>query len=312
MLQLLNVLLFGLIVWWAGPDAWRQVLTGVPKHVLNAFLLVGSATVLSAARLQLMAHALAGRRLGPWQRFYHLNMTARAIGLIIPRSISTFAGKPVALHGLGLSLKKSVWSVLVDNLFDLVLLGVLAIPALLFLAERASAQMTIALALGLILASAAGLWWLSGGSRLSRLVSLAKRVAPLEAILPRTRRAATDWLPQRRAAVQALTLTLLLNAALAGCYHQISRAVGLSYPWAVFAAAFPGAQLSLVLAVTPGGLGLFDAGWYGMLLLGGVPSQDALTFVVAQRAYVFVFVLCWAGLGALTSLIMDKIGRTPN
>jgi uncharacterized membrane protein YbhN (UPF0104 family) len=56
------------------------------------------------------------------------------------------------------------------------------------------------------------------------------------------------------------------------------------------------------VAVTPGGLGLFDAGWYGVLLLGGVPNQEALTFVIAQRAYIFIFVLVWAGFSVLLSL----------
>jgi hypothetical protein len=308
LLQLLSLLFFGLILWWAGPDAWRQILTGDPKHALIAFLLLGVATVLSATRLQLVAHALAGRQLGSWQRFYYLNMTARAIGLVIPRSISTFAGKPVGLRSLGLSLKRSVWAVLVDNLFDLALLTVLAIPALLFLGAQTSAQGALALAVGLLLALAGGLWCATSGSAVLRVIGWARRLPYLEAILPDRSEKAMDLLLQRPAAARAMGLTMLLNAALAACYHHISRAVGLSYPWTLFAAGFPGVQLSLVLAVTPGGLGLFDAGWLGVLLLGGVPRQDALAFVVAQRAYVLIFVLICAGFAALLPLVAKERG----
>jgi uncharacterized membrane protein YbhN (UPF0104 family) len=110
-------------------------------------------------------------------------------------------------------------------------------------------------------------------------------------------------LPPRRVALQTLGLTILLNVALTICFYHISRAVGMTHPWTVFFAGFPITQLSLILAVTPGGLGLFDAGWYGVLLLGGVPNQEALTFVIAQRAYIFLFVLAWAGLSVLLSVV---------
>lgn len=113
-------------------------------------------------------------------------------------------------------------------------------------------------------------------------------------------------MPSRATALQALGLSVLLNGAIAACFYYIAQAVGLAYPWPLFAAGFPATQLSLVLAVTPGGLGLFDAGWYGVLLLGGVPHQDALTFVIAQRAYVFIFVLIWAGFGTLLSLATES------
>jgi uncharacterized protein (TIRG00374 family) len=306
LLRLLSLLLFGLILWWAGPDVWRQVITGNPEHVLIAFLLLATATALSATRLRLVTHSLAGQQLGSWRRFYYLNITARAIGLVIPRSLSTFAGKPVALRSLGLSLKRSVWAVLVDSIFDLLLLGVLLIPALLFLGGRTSAQAALALALGLVLALTGGVWWITAGNGLLRLVGWAERVPCLEAILPRTSEKSTGLLLRRAAAVRALGLTLLLNAALAACYHRIGRAVGLSHHWIVFAVGFPAVQLCLVLAVTPGGLGLLDAGWYGVLLLGGVPRKDALTFVVAQRAYVFIFVLICAGFSTLLSLVVEE------
>lgn len=308
LLQVLSLVVFGLILWLAGPDAWRQVIAGNPTHVLTAFLLLSTATVLSTVRLQLVVQSLAGQRIGSLRRFYYLSMVARAVGLVIPRSVSIFAGKPVALSALGLSLKRAVWAVLLDNLFDLVLLGVLAIPALLFLGARVSAQAALVLVLGSGLAVTAGLWSVTGGVAFLRFIGWVERMSFLSAIFPRRAEKAAHPLLRRPTAVRALGLTLLLNVALAACYHNISRAVGLSYPRTLFAAAFPAVQLSLVLAVTPGGLGLFDASWYGILLLGGVPREDALAFVIGQRAYVSIFILVCAGLSALLSLT-ERRGR---
>lgn len=125
-LQLLSLALFGLVLWLGGPEAWQQVLAGDRGNILVSFLLIGSATMLSATRLRLIADSVAGRELAPWHRFYYLNMTARALGPVVPRSLSTLAGKSVALRALGISLRRSVWIVVMDNLFDLGLLCVMA------------------------------------------------------------------------------------------------------------------------------------------------------------------------------------------
>jgi len=333
-LQLLSLALFGLILWSGGVETWQHVLSGAPEDILIAFLLGGAANMLSATRLQLVAHSVAGRELASWRRFYYLNMTARAIGLVVPRSLSTLGGKSVALRALGVSLKRAVWIVMMDNLFDLMLLGVLAVPALFFLQGGVSLGGFIALVLGLTLALAGGLWWVTASGRLLPFIRWASALRPfsklragsfgkLTATSPATStrggtrggragfdpEGATDLLPPRSTALRVLGLSVLLNGALAVRFYYIARAVGVVYPWLIFVAGFPITQLSLVLAVTPGALGLFDAGWYGVLLLGGVPHQEALTFVIAQRAYVFLFVLVWAGFSTLLSLTVEGKGH---
>jgi uncharacterized membrane protein YbhN (UPF0104 family) len=300
-LQVLSLALFGLILWLGGSTAWQQIAAGAPKHVLAAFLLIGIASMLSAARLQLITCSITGRELTPWRGFYHVNMTARTLGLVIPRSLTTFAGKPVALRALGFPLKRSILSVLLDNLFDLVLLSLIAIPALLFLEGRLSPSESGTLVVGLILALTGGLWWATSKRRSIIFPAWIRRIPHLASIELEN----DILLPSRSIVMQVLGLTILLNFALTICYYHISRAIELTYPWSIFAAGFPAVQLSLVLAVTPGGLGVFDASWYGVLLLGGVSHQDALTFVIAQRAYIFVFVLIWAGFSTLLSLTLE-------
>ncbi|MGD1991910.1 MAG: lysylphosphatidylglycerol synthase transmembrane domain-containing protein [Anaerolineae bacterium] len=305
-LQLLSLVLFGLLLWWGGAEAWQQVLTGNLRDILIAFLLIGAVSALSALRLRWVACAVAGRNLGSWGQFFYLNMTARAAGLVMPRSLTTFAGKPVALRALGMPIKRAVWAVVLDNLLDLLLLGTWTIPGLIFLQDWMSPATTIVLAAGLTLVLAGGVRWVIAGGRLSRIFSWLERIPRLAAALPIDREAADGALLGHSAVLPALGLSVLINGMLVIVYHTIARAVGLSIPWPVFAASFPVTQLSLVLAVTPGGLGIFDAGWYGLLVLSGVEQQEALNFVIAQRACVFVYVLIWGGLGALLSLLLER------
>lgn len=300
--QLVSLILFGLVLAWGGPEAWQQVTSGDRQFFLISLLLLGFASMVSAVRLKLIACSTTGQALAPWPRFYHLNMTTRALGLILPRSLSTLGGKSVGLGAFGVSLRRAVWIVMLDNALDVLLLGVLAGPALLYLKNGGPAWGFVVVSLALILAFACGLWWIAGAGRLRFLVSWLERIPKLTSALHLDSESALDLFPPRWAALRALGLTVMLNSTLAICFYCISRAVGLTYPWPVFVAGFPVTQLSLIVAVTPGGLGLFDAGWFGVLLLGGIPSQEALTFVIAQRAYIFIFVLIWAGFSVLLSL----------
>jgi uncharacterized membrane protein YbhN (UPF0104 family) len=308
-LQLLSLALFGLILVWGGPAAWQQILAGDYRYILASFILMGATTILSATRLQLIARFLAGRDLAPWSRFYYLNMTTRALGLVVPRSLSTIGGKSVALRALGLSLRRGIWTVVLDNAFDLLLLGILAIPALLFLRQNDPTWDFLALCLGLILALVGWIWWITAPGRFLVFLRWLGRIPRLASALHIDPETSTSPLLPRSDALRALGLTAMLNGALTVCFYCVARAVGLAHPWSTFAAGFPVTQLSLVLAVTPGGLGLFDAGWYGVLVLGGVPHQEALIFVIAQRAYIFVFVLVWAGFSVLISLIREGTKR---
>jgi len=251
---------------------------------------------------------MTGSNQASWRRFYYLNTTLRAFALVIPRSLINFASKPVALRALGISLKRSIWIVLIDNLFDVGVLGALVIPAVLFLEGSISKSVFVVLVLIVILTMTGGLWWITAVGRLHPLVRRLGHTPRLGAILHINPEIAVDAVPNRPTSLRAFGLSLLLYLAITTSYYSIARAVGFSYLWLTFAASFPLTQLSLILAVTPGGLGLFDASWYGALLLNGVPQQEALDFVIAQRAYVFIFVLAWAGFSALLSLTVKEQG----
>jgi hypothetical protein len=80
------------------------------------------------------------------------NIAVPAIGLGMSRSLGTFDGKPVGLRSVGLSLKHFVRTVPMDVRFDLLVLGVLAIPTLPLLAGITPASGGLMVALGPVLA----------------------------------------------------------------------------------------------------------------------------------------------------------------
>ncbi len=297
LIHIFGLVLLAVIVWLGGPEAWREVSQGEPGPILVAFLLTGVANMLSAVRLKLVAQAASpGLRL-PWRRLYYLTMVANTAGLILPRSVSTVGGKSVGLKALGLSVRRSVSTVFVDNAFDLFLLTPLVVPGFLYLQGQISGGMFLGVAVVVSLGLTAVLWWMLNDKRLMRLGNWLEKLGRL-GILSRGVR----LLPQRPISFRAFVLTILLNGLLALRFYYVATAVALNYEWLLYIAAFPLTQLSLVF----GGLGIFDASWYGVLFLAGLPEQEALTFVIAQRAYIFIFILFWTGVSYLLSVTIRQ------
>lgn len=298
-LLLLSFVLFGGIIWYAGPEPWQQLLLADRRTLLLAFGVHGSASMVAAVRLRFLTQSITGRRQPPWRRFYYLTMSARALGLILPRTVSAIGGKTVGLRAMGVPIKYAVWIIVVDNLFDVTLLFFAAIPALLFMRGLISVTLFLLLIPVAIGVLALLLWWLLRNNHLEMVLNWLRRVPWLA---KRLDFGENNPIPSVKDALIALGWSVLLNGIISTSFYGIGRSIGAPVTLPLLLASYPLVQLSLIIAIAPGGLGIFDAGWLGLLRLGGVPEEAALAFVVAQRAFVFVFVLVWAGFSALLSL----------
>ncbi len=299
-LQIISFLLFAALLWWAGPEPWQQALGGDRHALLLALLAHGAAGMVSGARLRQVTQGLMRRPVASWRRFFYLNMAARALGLVLPRTLSTVGGKSAGLRALNVPLQHAVWVVLVDNLFDVLLLAVLALPSLLYFQGFISAALLFILCAVFTLLFGVAMAWLLATHhllpllrQLARIPWLARRVKPAQL---------QKLLPDARTAVIILAWTVLLNLLLVLTYVLIAEALHITIPFALMLAVFPIVQLSLIIAIAPGGLGIFDLGWLGLLVLGGLSQANATTFTIAQRAYITVFVLIWTAVSWALSL----------
>ncbi|PID85667.1 MAG: hypothetical protein CSB13_07205, partial [Chloroflexi bacterium] len=232
LLQLVSVLLFIAILWWAEPKTWQQLRQGNPTDLLCFFGIYAIAGIVSASRLRLITHAITGKTWASWRQYFHLNWTARALGLVLPRSVSGVGGKTVGLRTFGISVKTSIWIVLVDNLFDLLLLTSVTLPSILFFQGSLSEQWLFAGMLLMLFLFAVAVWW---GTKADHLQLLLQRIPFFKKRLPDLH--SGRLLPTGPQALQAAGFSLLLNGVLAVSFYVMGHAVGLSLPLPLIVAA---------------------------------------------------------------------------
>jgi uncharacterized membrane protein YbhN (UPF0104 family) len=287
----LGAAMLALLLAIGGETMLAALRTAAPAPILAALLLSALLYPLAAWRWALITDALAGRPVASRWDYLRIRVLSGAGGFLAPRELAELGGRTLWLHRWrGLPLLPAAQAVMIDRLCDLLVsLAALAGP-LLWLAgllPLAGALAAMALApLLLVLALPATLrllGWLVG-ERARRLPLLGQHLASWPA-LPRL--AEPVW---RRALLLSLAKLLLVTARV----PLVAGAVGLALPAGVLWLAAPLGQLAYLVAITPAGIGLYEAGWFGILgALGGEVGAIA-AFVVVLRACLIASVACMA------------------
>lgn len=303
LINLAGILVFGLILYLGGAEAWQQIIDGDWRYVLAALGATILWNMVAAYRWSLIANRVIGRKVCAYRYYFTYQMLGMLIGQVVPITIGMLGARPV---GLTLSqqvpLRRSVLSVLLDKLFDLFLALLLFTPVALYLVGWIERPLAFTIMGGIVLLGILLMAWqyersvrlvAHVGSRLARPLGRVPVVGRrLAGRLPqRLERLSGQTLVPNRLAVQAFLLTLVMYSLISARLFFISQALGLEIPWHLLLMGVAVTQLAVVFAVTPGSLGFLEGGWAAVLGLAGLSLEQFTTFVIARRAYVLVFTL---------------------
>lgn len=282
----LGVGLLATLVWLLGPD-WAEVsrrLEVQPGAAALALLGTTAAAMFGAARWRLLNEHLTETRL-PFATYFHYVALTRLIGQFSSMLLMELVGRGVGLKsagsddGLGRLVTPVLLERVVDVLFPIAMLG-WAITVHQgggpgdgwMVSAAATLLVTAVLIVPMVRPAARAILW--GYGRVLRWRGRAFD-AP-EIVVP----------PRIAVSVTALGLGRYLAVLLQ--FYGIGAAVGAVRDPGVVASAFPVSQLSAILAITPGGLGVQDAGWAGALSWQGVDETSIAMFVLAIHAGIIV------------------------
>jgi uncharacterized protein (TIRG00374 family) len=244
LINLFGILVFGLILYLGGIEAWQQILQADWRYVLAAFAATLLWNLVAAYRWSLIANQVINFPEPCQYRYYFTyHMIGMLTAQVLPITVGMLAGRPVALSlSQGVSLRRSALSVFLDKLFDLILAVLLVLPVVLFLVDAISRYVAFGL-----MASITVIGALLIGLRYEPVMRLlgraGSRVAKPLAHLPIVGQKFASRLPQQmdrlasqsllpnRVALRAFMLTCVLYALLSARLFLIAEALRLEIPW---------------------------------------------------------------------------------
>jgi uncharacterized protein (TIRG00374 family) len=304
LINLSGLLIFGLILYLGGVEAWQRMLQADWRYVVAAFLATLAWNLLAAYRWSLIAEGIvADPEKCSFRYFFTYQMIGMLTGQILPVTVGMLGGRPVALSlSRGVSLKRAMLSVFLDKAFDLLLAVVFVGPVLVYLIGWINLSQALGLMVVMAVAGAITLGW-QYETAIALFGRTASRLARFLVFLPVLGQKLARRLPgqidrltegsyvSNRLALKAFFLTATLYGLLSARLFFISQALQLDIPWYLFVMGACVAQLALVFSVTPGSLGFLEGGWAAVLGMAGLSGEQILYFVISRRAFVLVFTL---------------------
>lgn len=300
----LGLALFGLLLAGGGLASLQQLTHLRPLPLVAALACTVGIALSVGFRWGTLTNALLGRPAASWSHFCQYFLWNRTLGFFVPKDLSDLGGRTAALVvRQDVPLRYAGASVLLDRSFDLLTVVLFLGPALLFLSKTVEAGVALALLVSIALG-----FYVTLRRAHRSLLELAVRfynwIARLWQRLPLLQNRPLRKAERLNLPLEALTRAYFFGLAKFLCtvLRFVFFALALDMPVSplIFLLGAPVGQLSFLFAFTPGGLGIFEAGWYAVLAQAGVSEEHIAPFLVEQRVFTVLFV----GLLALLSTLL--------
>ncbi|WP_462281018.1 lysylphosphatidylglycerol synthase transmembrane domain-containing protein [Salinivirga cyanobacteriivorans] len=298
-----GILIFGMFIYFLN-DEHLEKLKYVNYSAAIAALVASFGITLSISlRWGLIVNTLAGDRVASWREYYHYFIQSRALGFILPNNLTDVGVRMFWLKKRHqTNLTNAGVSVALDRVFDLIFLFGYTLAVLPYWFGFVGIELVGLLVL-IVFAVMGGVLILKQTlffSIFRRMMLWALKILSIIPFLKKKAPTQFDFPDFPRPIIVKLFFISAFKVL-----FTITRFVIYIYVFSIaispymIIAGTPVAQLSYAFSFTPGGLGILEAGWLGILKLGSVPLQQALLFIIGQRILTIVLVSTLAVLSQL-------------
>lgn len=301
-----SLLLLGILVWRVDLARLLQTLRALPLHVfLAAFLAYLLGYVLSTIRWQRLLLA-EGVRLS-FSRLVLVYFQGAFFNLFLPSLIGGDIFRGYAIYKLTSGHDAALASILVDRLSGFAALMAIAVVALALAygqvqdAAVATMILGVAVVFGVVLVILQNPRLAALAGRLLAALRLGRHQAKLTGMVESLQR----YRGHRRALLQALILSALLQALIIVTYWAIGEALSLGVPLAYFFLYVPLITVLAMLPVSVAGLGMREGGAVFFFAKVGVDAATALGMALIWFSLT-VLVSSLGGLALLLDLHLAK------
>ncbi len=312
---LLAILLLGLLAYFGDVSS----LTRLPEIKWGFVFLIFLCTLFFSLshnfRWKGIVDHISGEKRESFSSLYRYLLNSYAFGIVVPLDVSLAGVRSYYLRqSQQLSMSLAIFSVLLDRFLDVIIFIVLVLPSFLLITGAASAPLAILIVLLFLLGLSLLIRWKKGDTFSFLLKSYRIGLVRVFSKVPVLRK----WIPlkgevtemechfDQSSVFQIMGWNVIKYIFLSLRFYFTGQALGV--PFSLIQGFFfiPFIQLSGFISITPGGLGVVEAGTYGALLLMGIPKSQILLFVFGQRILLMFTLLCLVVLNHLLYVFQTK------
>jgi uncharacterized protein (TIRG00374 family) len=284
-------------------------------HLLFVFFSMLSVFIVGSLRWGFIVNSIKRKKVCSYFDYFLYFTSGRFFGQYVSVAVGDFFLRPAALKKIqGINLKVGIATALLDKMLDMLFVLILVVPSFLYLfavLSRLQTLVLIAILFGILFALLLLKAEIFATGLKRSLLPLVKRLRTLRAFRTVIKDEHIEILAnleslnifKKETLLTLVVITIVKYIFLILRVYFLTAALGLGIPLFVLCTGIPVAQLGLTLAFTPGALGVLEGGWYAVLTLSRISKVDIATFLIAQRAYWFVFTgLIFLGIYIVTGL----------
>ncbi len=302
----LAALLMAAFLYWGREDLGR-IKAVDPFYAFLCFACTLAMAVVSALKWRMSIKSTGSADDVGFGSLLYYFMFGRTVGLVLPMDISDFGVRTMSLRfGHDISIGRASYSVYLDRTFDVIVAGLFIVPSVLFIAGAIQPGPGIALFGAAFLIGLVCFTFL-GRQTMGVIAYVFKALFRAFCRIP--------WIG-RRVEFEAES-KLLEEADLGGVapglfvlsglkffftamrFVTMGAAVGLGLGGIKLLLFVPAAQFAALIALTPGGLGIADWSWSGLLYKIGADRHLIVPYLVSLRIVVSLSIILIAGLSWL-------------
>ncbi len=293
--------LMAALVYWGRHDL--HLMRGLsPSWVVVCFAGTVGVAACAALKWRITLRAMGERKAAHFGSLFHYFMMGRAIGLVIPMDLSDLGVRTMSLKlDHEVSVNKASFSVYLDRAFDLAVTCIFLAPSVVFIAGGISARLCLVLyaagfGLGLLCFIFLGRRSMQTLQRLFQFLFRLVRRLPW---LGRRVGAATEADRVDAAVIAPIAPGLFVLSGVKFIfmvlrYYSIAVAIGIAVGFERLTGFVPSAQFAALFALTPGGLGVADWSWSGLLYKIGVGKEHIVPYLISLRLVIALSIIVLA------------------
>jgi len=305
-LWLLAVLLMAAFLYWGREDLGR-IRDLDPFYASLCFGCTLAMAVVSALKWKMSIESTGGACKVGYGKLLYYFMFGRTVGLILPMDVSDFGVRTMSLRfGHDIPIGRASYSVYLDRTFDVVVAGLFIAPSVLYIVGAIEPRTAVGL-FGAAFLLGLACFAFFGRQTMGALAFVFRILFRAACRIPWVGRR-VEFEAERKLLEEVdlggIAAWLFLLSGLKFFFTSMrfvtmAAAVGLGLGGLKVLVFVPAAQFAALIALTPGGLGIADWSWSGLLLKIGADKHLIVPYLVSLRVVVSLSIVVIAGLSWL-------------